>query len=49
VFKLTEIPSAALADTAKQCIEQKALTVKVPASGEQDLDSYSINMSFAFM
>ncbi|MBA3502325.1 MAG: hypothetical protein H0T65_18315, partial [Deltaproteobacteria bacterium] len=49
VFKLTNITNATVADTAKQCVEQKALTVKVPADGEPDLDSYSINMSFAFL
>jgi hypothetical protein len=49
VFKLTNMTSPAAADTAKQCVEQKALTVKVPADGEPDLDSYSINLSFAFL
>ena len=48
VFKLTDISSESLAETARQCVEQKALSVKVPASGEADLDSYSINLSFAF-
>lgn len=49
VFKLTNMTSPAAADTAKTCVEQKALTVKVPAEGEADLDSYSINLSFAFL
>ena len=49
MFKLTNITDAAVADTAKQCVENKALTVKVPADGEPDLDSYSINLSFAFL
>lgn len=48
VFKVTELASAPVADAAKACVEQKALTVKVPAPGEADLDSYSINLSFAF-
>lgn len=48
VFKLTDISSESLAETARQCVEQKALSVKVPATGEADLDSYSINLSFAF-
>ena len=48
VFKLTDISSESIAETARQCVEQKALTVKVPATGEADLDSYSINLSFAF-
>ena len=48
VFKLTDISSESVAETARQCLEQKALTVKVPATGEADLDSYSINLSFAF-
>ena len=48
VFNLTNMTSPAAADTAKTCVEQKALTVKVPAEGEADLDSYSINLSFAF-
>ena len=34
--------------SAKQCIEQKALAVRAPATDEQDLDSYSISLSFAF-
>jgi hypothetical protein len=49
VFKLTNITSDSLAETARQCVEQKTLTVKVPASGEADLDAYSINMSLAFL
>jgi hypothetical protein len=49
VFKLTNMTSPAVADTAKACVENKALTVKVPAEGEPDLDSYSINLSFAFL
>ena len=49
VFKLTNMTSPAAADTAKTCVEQKALTVEVPAEGEADLDSYSINLSFAFL
>jgi hypothetical protein len=48
VFKITDISSESLAETARQCVEQRALSVKVPATGEADLDSYSINLSFAF-
>jgi hypothetical protein len=48
VFKLTNMTSPEAADTAKQCVETKTLTVKVPADGEPDLDAYSINLSFAF-
>ena len=39
---------ASHAESAKQCITQKTLTVKVPAADEQDLDAYSINLSFVF-
>jgi hypothetical protein len=49
VFKLTNFTNPSIADSTKQCIEQKAMSVKVPAPGEQDLDSYSINMSFLFL
>lgn len=48
VFKVTDISSESIAETARQCVEQRALSVKVPATGEADLDSYSINLSFAF-
>lgn len=48
VFNLTNLNDPASAQTAKQCIEEKALTVKVPATDEADLDAYSINLSFAF-
>jgi hypothetical protein len=48
VFKITDISSESIAETARQCVEQRALSVKVPATGEPDLDSYSINLSFAF-
>jgi hypothetical protein len=48
VFKLTNMTSPAAADTAKTCVERQALTVIVPATDEPDLDSYSINLSFAF-
>ena len=47
VFKLTNVDASA-AESAKQCVEQKTLTVKVPATDERDLDAYSINLSFAF-
>lgn len=47
VFKLMDISSESIAETGRQCVEQRALSVKVPATGEADLDSYSINMSFA--
>ena len=49
VFKLTNVANDAIANTAQQCMQQKALSVKVPAPGEADLDSYSINLSFAFL
>lgn len=49
VFKLTNVANDAIANTAQQCMQQKALSVKVPAAGEADLDSYSINLSFAFL
>jgi hypothetical protein len=48
VFMLTGISDSAVAQQAKQCVEQAALTVKVPAQGETDLDAYSINLSLAF-
>jgi hypothetical protein len=48
VFKITDISSESIAETGRQCVEQRALSVKVPATGEADLDSYSINLSFAF-
>ncbi|MBA3391721.1 MAG: hypothetical protein H0T89_03705 [Deltaproteobacteria bacterium] len=35
-------------DQAKQCIEQKAVGVTAPAPDEADVESYSINLSFAF-
>ena len=34
-------------EPAKQCLEQKVVGVTADASGEADLDSYSIHMSFA--
>ena len=49
IFKLTDLTSESIAETTRQCVEQKALTVKVPATGEADLDSYSINLSFALL
>lgn len=48
VFKMTNLTNASIAETARTCVEQAALTVKVSAPGEADLDSYSINLSFAF-
>lgn len=47
-LKVTEISDASVADAAKTCVEQKALTVKVPAAGEADLETYSITVSYAF-
>ncbi len=35
-------------DQAKQCIEQQAVGVTAPAPDEADVESYSINLSFAF-
>lgn len=35
-------------DQAKQCIEQQAVGVNVPAPDEADVAGYSINLSFAF-
>lgn len=49
VFKLTNLGSESIAETARQCVEQKALTVKVPAKGEVDLDAYSINLALALL
>ncbi len=48
VFKVTNFNSESVAETTRQCIEQKALDVKVPAPGEDDLESYSINLSLSF-
>jgi hypothetical protein len=47
-LKVTEISDASVAESARTCVEQKTLTVKVPAPGEADLDSYSITVSYAF-
>jgi len=49
IFKVTDLTSESIAETTRQCVEQKVLTVKVPATGEADLDSYSINLSFALL
>lgn len=49
VFRVTDLTDAAVADAAKQCVEQAALTVRVPAAGQADLDSYSINLSLALL
>jgi len=49
IFKVTDLTSESIAEATRQCVEQKVLTVKVPATGEADLDSYSINLSFALL
>ena len=48
VFKVTNLTSESVAQQQKECIEQKSVGVTAPATDEQDLDAYSINLSFAF-
>jgi hypothetical protein len=48
VFKVTNLNSESVAQAQKDCIEQKSVGVTAPAADEQDLDAYSINLSFSF-
>lgn len=47
VFQLRDVTGVSAGD-AKACIEQKSLGISSPAPDEADLDSYSINLSYAF-